>query len=144
MPSPPTVLLDTDVYSVLFISSRTRDERVPALRASIIGAAVVASVQTTAELLAGAMAGSWGENRLAGLRRQLKDTAVLPVDANVVDAYARLYAECRRAGHPLHNKTHIGDRWIAATAIAFDVPLFSGDAIFTGAPGLRLWTGIQS
>jgi len=35
----------------------------------------------------------------------------------------------------------MGDAWVAATAIAYDLPLLAGDGIFRGAPGLRLLDG---
>lgn len=41
-------------------------------------------------------------------------------------------------GHALHAKDHTGDRWIAATAIRWGLPLLSGDGIYRRAPGLNL------
>jgi hypothetical protein len=38
----------------------------------------------------------------------------------------------------LHAKEHTGDRWIAATAIRWEIPLLAGDGIYRHAPGLRL------
>ena len=52
----------------------------------------------------------------------------------VIDAYATLTAECRAAGHALHEKVHTGDRWIAACAVAKDFELLAGDRIYSGAP----------
>ncbi len=72
---------------------------------------------------------------------QLASISTVPVTEDVIVAYANLTAACKRAGHGLHAKEHTGDRWIAATAIAVDVPLLSGDAIFRNAPGLSVMDG---
>lgn len=91
-----------------------------------------------AEALGGALADGWGERRLDGLREILDRTPTIRADNDVVEAHARLYAECRRTGHALHAKTHTADRWIAACAIAKGVPLLAGDGIYAGAPGLEV------
>jgi predicted nucleic acid-binding protein len=54
------------------------------------------------------------------------------------DVFASARAECRRAGHALANKQHMGDAWIAATALAYGLPLLSGDRIYAGVEGLHL------
>lgn len=56
----------------------------------------------------------------------------------MIDAYAALFAECRRLGHALNGKAHIGDRWIAACAIAKCLPLLAGYGIYLSAPNLDL------
>lgn len=84
-----------------------------------------------------------GGVRLAALRQQLARTPTLPVDDPVVEAFAHLFAECIRTGHALHQKAHVGDRWIAASAIAVDLPLLTGDGAFRGAPGLTLWDEVS-
>ncbi|MDN5792878.1 MAG: hypothetical protein L0H22_07455 [Brevibacterium aurantiacum] len=94
--------------------------------------------QTPAELLAGALIDSWGGHRVLELRGLL-DATPTGADQGVVDAYARLRAECRRAGHPLHDKQHNADRWNAASAIAKGLPLFAHDGIYVGAPRLTLF-----
>jgi predicted nucleic acid-binding protein len=47
---------------------------------------------------------------------------------------------CRKIGHPLHQKQHVGDLWIAATAIRWNLPLVAHDAVFVGCPQLDLCT----
>ena len=49
-----------------------------------------------------------------------------------------LWATCRVAGHPLHDKAHAGDLWIAASAVAYGLPLVTDDGIFAGVPGLQV------
>lgn len=68
----------------------------------------------------------------------LERTPTIHSDAEVVEAYAILTAECRAAGRALHGKPHTADRWIAACAIAKQFDLLSGDAIFNGAPNLTI------
>jgi hypothetical protein len=54
-----------------------------------------------------------------------------------------LRAECRQIGHPLHQKQHLGDLWIAATAIRWQLPLVAHDAVFVGCPGIELLTEVS-
>ena len=58
----------------------------------------------------------------------------LPVDDAVADAWAGLVAQLRQAGQ----RMGVNDSWIAATAIAHDLPLVTQDAGFENAPGLNL------
>ena len=51
---------------------------------------------------------------------------------------AKFRFECERHGHPLGQKIHEADRWIAATAIVGDLDLVSDDKVFRMAPGLSL------
>jgi predicted nucleic acid-binding protein len=131
------VLIDTDVFSLLFVDPRRPDKRRTGWRNALAGRAVVIAAQTRAEVLAGARMADWGPPRYADLLAQLDATATLPVTAARVAAYAELKAECRRMGHSLWQKLHDGDRWVAASAIAFELPLLAGDAIYEGVPGVR-------
>lgn len=137
-----TAVVDTDVYTLVFVRKDSPDPRVPGWRQQLIGRRVVATFQTRAELLALAARNTWGESRARELRAQLDRTATIGVDESVIDAYATLVAECRRVGHALQQKQHTADRWIAACAIAKDVELLAGDGIFAGTPGLRLVDGV--
>ena len=60
--------------------------------------------------------------------------------ADLVEAYVSLRHECSASGHPLAQKLHEADRWIAATAHWLDVPLVAHDAVFRDAPGLAVIT----
>jgi predicted nucleic acid-binding protein len=131
-------VVDTDVFSVLFVRRGSGDPRIARWRELLTGRQVLISFQTRTELLAGALADGWGERRAAALREILDRTPTIGVDDAVIDAHAALYAQCRRRGHALHNKSHTGDRWIAACAVAKGVDLLAGDDIYRGAPGLTL------
>ena len=57
----------------------------------------------------------------------------LPVDARVTPAWAVL----RLALRDQRKRLPINDSWIAATAIANDIPVASQDADYDDVPGLR-------
>jgi predicted nucleic acid-binding protein len=58
----------------------------------------------------------------------------LPVDAAVSDAWALLVSRLRTAGQ----KVPINDSWIAATAIAHQVPIVTQDADYDTMPNLEV------
>lgn len=136
-PSHRVVVVDTNVWSHLY--TRTQRQMAPAAkewREQLMGHTVVIAAQTRSEVLFGALVADWGECRTDEIDRRLAEFSVLPVTPEVVQAHAQVRAACRRVGHPLAQKGHVGDAWIAASAIAFNFPLLSRDAIFTGVPGL--------
>jgi predicted nucleic acid-binding protein len=144
MPEAPRVLIDTDVWSHVYVPARSTQDVAAELARRLLGAHVVVATQTRAEILAGLAASNWGEPRRQAVRAQLDRTATVPVDERVVQAFAFLVADCKRVGHALQHKSNTGDRWVAATAVAWDLPLLSLDRIYDGAPHLRRWSGIAS
>lgn len=98
------------------------------------------SFQTRTELIQGAKAREWGEQRFLKLRHILDSTPTVYPDPDVVETHAELYAQCRLTGHALHDKIHTGDRWVASCAIAKSFPLLSGDNLYEDAPLLSLLT----
>ncbi len=96
------------------------------------------ATQTRAEVLAGLEMTRLGPQRESAIMSQLDRTATLPVGPGVVQAYARLAGQARVAGHALWEPRHTADRWIAATAVAYEMPLLAVDAIYRDAPALRL------
>jgi predicted nucleic acid-binding protein len=82
----------------------------------VIGRRITVAQQTVAEVRYGAIAAGWGERRLDAVERLLRRSRVLSVDDHTSWTYARLRHECRTLDHPLHQKQHRGDLWIAATA----------------------------
>jgi len=58
----------------------------------------------------------------------------LPVDGAVSDAWALLVSRLRAAGR----KVPINDNWIAATAIAYQVPIVTQDAGYDTMPDVEV------
>lgn len=136
------VLLDTDVFSALFITPRgsiqNQADLVDAWTRALAGSRVVISFQTRAEVLSGALIAGWGQQRMSAARERLAATATINVDREVVEAFARLTRDGRAAGHAIAEKIHTADRWNAACAISKGLPLLARDGIYRGAPGLTL------
>lgn len=144
MDASGAALIDTDVYSALYVTPAEVVARqghpVAEWRTALTGLRPVIAFQTRAELLGGAYLAGWGEKRVTELVAKLDDTPTIDEDRDVVEAYARLLADARNAAHPFGApKQHVGDRWIAACAIAKQLPLLTGNRKhFAGAPGLTL------
>lgn len=133
------VMLDTNVYSLLFTRRQApEDAETSRWRSVLLGRIVVISFQTREEILAGALAGGWGTARTDRVTAQLDRTITVWGTTEVVDHSTRLFAGCRASGHPLHQPAHRADRWIAASALAFDLPLATADRVFEGVPDLSL------
>ena len=97
---------------------------------------IAVSVVTLAELRLGVlMAEDVGarHQRLATLELAGGLQPIL-VDESVADAWAGLVATLRAAGR----RMPINDSWIAATAIARDLPVATQDDDYDGVPGLEV------
>jgi predicted nucleic acid-binding protein len=90
------------------------------------------------ELRYGALRAGWGELRFRRLTRSLSDLDVIQTNEQLVSQSAELRAWAHRNGHPLAQKIHEADRWVASTAVALDLELVAGDRIFGGVPQLNL------
>ncbi len=90
---------------------------------------------TVGELRLGLLAADSGPVQARRLETLSKAEAVdpLPVDARVTPAWAVL----RLALRDQRKRLPINDSWIAATAIANDIPVASQDADYDDVPGLR-------
>jgi len=134
-------VVDTMVFSWSLAAQPTDVSRRYA--SHLLGRTLVLAAQTVAELRYGARARSWGQQRRTALEDRIGRLRVAGMDDLLTTTYAELKDQCVRAGHPLGQKLHDGDRWIAATAIRYGIPLVSHDRIFCGAPGLRLITELE-
>lgn len=106
------------------------------LRTDVLPDRLAVSVITIGELRAGVLAANdlaTRDLRLATLTAALALDPV-PVDEDVADAWALLRVALRDLGR----RMAVNDSWIAATAIALDVPLVTQDDDHLDIPGLRV------
>ena len=98
------------------------------------GTTVCISFMTEAELLRGAYKGKWGPKRLENLRRFIERCQILHSDSKITDLWAKIKEM------PGKNVSD-GDAWVAATALACNLPLVSHNAKdFRFIPDLNLLT----
>lgn len=97
---------------------------------------IAVSVITAGELRLGVLAAESGEVRAQRLETlQLAEALEpLPVTRQVAARWAALRISLRDAG----KRMPLNDSWIAATAIAHDLPVVSQDDDYDGVPGLRV------
>ena len=116
-----TAVLDTSVF-IAAEQGRPLERPLP----EQVGVSVV----TLAELELGVLMASDADTRsrrLATLTRVRELVAGLPADDRVASAYARLAAGEASAGR----KPRVNDTWIAATALAHGVEVWTQDADFS-------------
>lgn len=128
------VVVDTDVVSWLL--DPRPSPHAESARRIVGGRARVVSFVTVTELRFGALRAGWGELRLRHLERSLADLDVVQTSEALIAQCAVLRAEASRTGHPIGQKIHEADRWVASTALALRLGLVAGDAIFERIPGL--------
>lgn len=114
-------LLDTSVFIVGEGGRDLATDRLPDEAA--ISVVTLAELQLGVQLAADE---SVRARRLATLQQAQSTYVPLPADEAVVAAFAELVATARRAGR----RPKVQDSWIAATARAHDVALFTQDADF--------------
>lgn len=93
------------------------------------------SVVTLAELTLGvhmAASDDVRARRLATVAALRSAFVALPVDEEVASAFAELVAAARRAGR----RPKVQDAWIAATALAHSVAIYTQDSDFDDLPGV--------
>ena len=134
------VVVDTIVVSALLNSVR-RPEPAARYWSVIAERRIVVSFATVTEMRYGALKAGWGDFRRRVLDRDLARLTIVEPDDAVMNVCARSRADCERVGHPLGQKIHEADRWIAATAMKLGVELVSDDSVFRDVPGLTVITG---
>ena len=137
----PVILLDTNVFTAQL---RIRSPLLQLYKPHLAGARIAVTTQTVAEARYGALRAGWGSARRDDLERLIHRAGVLPIDDETVWSFARLRVSCEQAGHPLHQKDHMGDLWIAAAALRWELPLVAHDRVFLGCPGLVLRTAVEA
>lgn len=85
--APPsmTAVVDTDVYTLVFLRKDSPDPRVPGRRQQLVGRRALATFQTRVELLGLVATNTWGERRTSELRAQLGRTVTIGVDDSVIE-----------------------------------------------------------
>ena len=125
------ILVDTDVFSFVFKESPlakpySRHLNNPELCISFV---------TEAELFVWAEVYKWGADRVRALEDRIGRFTILGVRPGMARVFARIVAEGRRIGR----QPSFGDVWIAATAIAYDIPLVTHNRQdFETIDGLRV------
>ena len=130
------LLIDTGVFSAA-VSELARPDTAPQVEL-LAGNQLFLAAATVAELRYGALVANWGTARRLRLERAIEATTVVPVSDRLLTTVASFRFECRLAGHPLANRIHGNDLWIASSALHIDAALVTADKVFVAAPGLRL------
>ena len=130
------LVVDTGIFSAS-LSRRRRANLEPHVRL-MAGQQIFLAAVTVSELRYGALVAQWGQSRRQQLEDAIQTTTVIPVSDALLASMAELRYACRLAGHPLHDRSHANDLWIAASSLHIDAPLLAADGVFDNTPGLRL------
>ncbi len=130
------VLIDTGIFSAAL--SRRRKRRFAAQIGLMAGHQIFLAAVTVSELRYGALVAGWSDGRRLRLEDSIRAATVVPVTDRLMLTVAELRYACRQAGHPLHDRIHANDLWIAASAIHIGAALLTADKIFLTTPGLTL------
>jgi predicted nucleic acid-binding protein len=128
------LVVDTGVFSASLDPSRRL--RLASHVRHLDGNQLFLAAATVAELRFGALLAEWGERRRQLLEARMASATVIPVTDPLLTTVAELRLACRSAGHPLADRIHTNDLWIAASAVHIDAPIVSADEIFRDVPGL--------
>lgn len=111
------LVVDTDVVSFVFKG----DTRARLYEPHLSGRQLVVSFMTVAELYRWSEEKNWGAKRITALEEHLRKFVVCPVDPNLCRIWGCIMAEGKKNGRVIA----CADAWIAATALAYDIPLVS-------------------
>jgi len=109
------IVVDTDVASYLFNWHSAAQNYANALH----GSELILSFMSVAELRMGAISAGWGARRRLLLEQFMQGFELFYADNDLCTVWARIRADARAMGRPMSPQ----DAWIAATALALDVPL---------------------
>jgi predicted nucleic acid-binding protein len=127
------VVVDTNVISFFF-----KGHTMAALyQPHLDGRLQIIAAQTFAELEAWPLKNGWGVPRHEALRAYLNNYVFAEVDKTICLHWAQVQANAKRSGRPITE----ADAWIAATALAYIVPLVTHNPDdFRNVPGLTVIT----
>lgn len=109
------VVIDTNVISYVF----KKDSRGELYKPHIEGKLAVIAAQTFAELERMPLKNNWGRRRHSELHAYLEKFVFVEANKEISLLWAKVQVDAERAGRPMS----FGDSWIAATALAYDLPL---------------------
>ncbi|GAA4353401.1 type II toxin-antitoxin system VapC family toxin [Angustibacter luteus] len=121
-------LLDTSVF-IARVDGRPAD-------LSSLPDELAVSIVTVGELWAGVLAAHDTATRARRMRTASDAAAVATIEIGV--DVARTWAQLRVALRDTGRRMKVNDSWIAATAMALDVPVVTQDADFDDVPGLSV------
>ena len=110
------LLVDTDVFSYIAWQRSEGEAFIPILRDRLPAVSFV----TVGELFFGATKARWGEKRILKLETILKRYTVIPGTYDIARAYGDIKAAFR-------DQVDECDMWIAATAIAHELPVVTNN-----------------
>jgi predicted nucleic acid-binding protein len=127
----PAVVVDTDVVSFGFKG----DTRAQLYHPHLAGNLLIMSFMTLAELDRWALERRWGQKRKAKMEQRLRRFVIHPFDRALCLKWAEATYSANCRGRPIET----ADAWIAATALALDVPLVTHNAAdYAGVYGLTI------
>ena len=127
MTRPSRILVDTDVVSYIAARSPQAESFGTLLQDSLLTISFV----TVGEMFHGAAKKNWGERRILELERLLRRYTVIPGTYPV----AKAYGQVKRA---FQDQVDENDMWIAATAIAHELPVATNNLRHFEPMGNRL------
>jgi predicted nucleic acid-binding protein len=131
--SSDIVVVDTDVVSFIF----KKDTRAALYKPHLTHRLNIVSAQTRAELEKWTLLHNWGTKRKSELREFLADFFFAAADEEVSVCCAEIQTHSIKNGRPIS----CADSWVAATALAYDVPLVTHNPNdFINVPNLNVIT----
>jgi len=128
---PENCVVDTDVLSYILRD----DTRAFPYQRVLVGRTSFISFMTVAELDRWSIQRRWGPARQEQLAAFLEQFVLVLPDRALCRTWADVVDGARRQGRPIAT----ADAWIAATAVALDLPLLTHNtADYAGATALRL------
>ncbi len=132
------IVVDTGIFSASI--SRLRRQRFETEIALMAGNQIFLAATTVSETpLRGDSSPGGARPGASALEESIQATTVVPVSKKLLTTIAELRFACRRAGHPLHDRSHADDLWIAASAAHINAPLLTTDNVFEDTPGRTLY-----